>query len=230
MNEQFFKNLRLKYYQEKNAQLQPRDIDGLIHASSLGGCTKKLWYKVTYAEVRKNISPELYDTFNHGHAVHDWRQGMYKEVLKNNPKYTFLDELKTSDQKYGGGIDPMIVGSTDGLLIDNETGLRYIYELKTMAEKSWDRLRSPQQKHILQGNIYAKAFGAEGVLFEYYNKNKDKSKEYYVEFDPGAIDAAMSQLNYVFSHLEKGEEPRPDPSYFECKSCPYYHLCRPEDS
>lgn len=228
MNDEFFNDLKNTYYNEKNSQINKRDIDGLIHASQLGGCSKKLWYKVTLTEPKKIIKPALYETFQHGHAVHNWRQEMYSKQLAES-EWEFITELSTADKKLGGRIDPMIVGSTDGLLINKNTGERFIYELKTIAAASWEKLRSPQKKHLLQTNVYAKAFGAKGIHIEYFNKNKDQSKYYYVEADEKIYTEAVSQLEYVFGHLNEGTEPPPDPSFFECKSCSFYHICRPED-
>lgn len=229
MNEDFFKNLSLDFYGEMNEKINKRDIDGLIHASSIGGCNKKLWYKLTHTEPKKRIKSSLYETFQHGHAVHDWRQSMYLKQIKKLSDWDLICEVSTSDKQLGGRIDPLVIGSTDGLLIHKPTGNRFIYELKTMAEASWEKLRSPQKKHLLQTNIYAKAFDAVGIHIEYFNKNKDKSKYFYVEPTEELFNEAYSQVDYVFQFLNNGEEPLPDPSFFECKSCPYYYICRPEE-
>lgn len=229
----------------KNDIIQSRDVDGMFHPSQMGGCTRKLWYAACMLEPKHRISPKLRCTFEHGHAVHDWQQSELGKMLENisngnvkndEAKAVRFDthfEVSLHDSVYGNHLaeELNLQGSADGLIIvrgaDDEY-MRVIYELKTMADASWQKLTKPQAKHIAQATIYSKCLDADVILFQYYNKNSDHSKWFYVEPDETAWQNACNQIDIVRDSLNTGVEVEAEYSMWECKSCGYYHDCRPE--
>ena len=238
-------SLYKKHQLSKNDRVQARDTDGAFHPSQMGSCTRKLWYAACMMPPKHRIDPKLRCTFEHGHAVHDWQQkelgNMLEELSQRN---TELDgkhgvcfeaefEVSLTDSDYSNGVaeDLNIRGSADGLIVVRD-GLneyaRVIYELKTMADASWQRLTKPQAKHIAQATIYANCLDANVILFQYYNKNSDVSKFFYVEPDASAWQDARDQVNTVRKALDNGVDVDAEYSMWECKSCGYYYDCRPE--
>lgn len=229
----------------KNDIKQPRDTDGMFHPSQMGGCTRKLWYAATMMIPRHRIDAKLRCCFDHGHVVHDWQQSEIAELLRSlserNVKESGPDglrfdadfEVRLSCPAYGNGVaeDLNIEGRADGLIVvqtDREEFGRVIYELKTMADSSWQKLTRPQARHIAQATIYAKCLDASTILFQYYNKNADQSKFFWASPDDVAWDNALEQVSEVRSALSRGEDVPAAYSMWECRTCGYYYDCQPE--
>jgi|13_taG_2_1085334.scaffolds.fasta_scaffold00077_17 CRISPR/Cas system-associated exonuclease Cas4 (RecB family) len=229
----------------KNDRMQARDTDGAFHPSQMGSCTRKLWYAACMMSPKHRIDPKLRCTFEHGHAVHDWQQRELGDLLEKLSQHNIkLDggygtrfdaefEVSLNDPAYSNGVaDGLnIKGSADGLIIvqdDFNEYTRVIYELKTMADASWQKLTKPQAKHIAQATIYARCLDGDVILFQYYNKNSDISKFFYVEPDAVAWQNACNQVNTVREALDNGVEVDAEYSMWECKSCGYYYDCKPE--
>jgi CRISPR/Cas system-associated exonuclease Cas4 (RecB family) len=239
---------------KKNEVKQDRDTDGAFHPSQMGGCTRKLWYAACMFEPRHRIDAKLRNTFNHGHAVHDWQQAELADLLENlnaregGPRYSAKFEVSLSDKDvcepaelqelesdtFQGltlAEDLNIKGRADGLIVITDTDgteFRVIYELKTMADASWKKLTKPMVKHVAQTSIYAECLGATAVLFQYYNKNADTSKWFWSVPDEGAWEAVLGQIKTVRAALSAGTDVPANYSMWECKSCGYYHDCKPE--
>ena len=240
----------------KNNVKQARDTDGAFHPSQMGGCTRKLWYAACMFEPRHRIDAKLRCTFDHGHAVHDWQQSELGALLRklsevSDSDYTAKFEVSLNDEAEAspsridyddleGKNSPTvaeelnIAGSADGLIVISDANAhvtgpsRVIYELKTMADASWKKLTKPLLKHIGQATIYAKCLDADVILFQYYNKNADISKWFWVEPDEKAWQSALAQIETVRTALSQGTEVPAEFSMWECKSCGYYGDCRPE--
>jgi CRISPR/Cas system-associated exonuclease Cas4 (RecB family) len=229
----------------KNDVHQERDTDGFFHPSQMGGCTRKLWYAACMFPTQHRVGAKLRNTFNHGHVIHDWQQAELGEVLEHltetniardgetGIRFESEFEVSLSDPAHGNGTaqELNIAGRADGLIIvQQDTGeyTRAVYELKSMADASWQKLTRPQTKHIAQATIYSKCFDATAILFQYYNKNGDVSKWFYVEPDEGAWESARAQIGKVRDALSSGGDVPAEYSMWECKSCSYYYDCKPE--
>lgn len=214
----------------KNSIIQGRDVDGCIHPSGIGGCNRKLWYALLMEEPMHGIPPKLRRTFEHGTAVHEWLQDKMTRIFSVCPNITLEIEKKINDtpvaQKY------RIAGSIDAFFTieDPSTGRVYkaIYEIKTINNDGWERLKEPQAKHILQTNVYAKCLDADLIIFDYYNKDSDLHKRFYVLPSPEVWNGIVASIDTIFDFMKKGQEPPRTGSSWECKSCSYYHICRPE--
>lgn len=219
----------------KNKIIQRRDVDGMFHPSAFGGCTRALWYAYCQTEPKHRIPPKLRNTFDHGHAVHNWQQAELAELFahyEGDVRFHFDDEVKLRGQYCVSDIPEQyhITGSADGLIRFEIDGVehRVVYELKTASDASWTKLTKPMVKHIGQASLYAKCLGADVILFQYYNKNNDTSKYFFVERDDNAVEACLDQVRDVFDALDSGDEPEAKYNSWECGSCKYYHECRPE--
>jgi CRISPR/Cas system-associated exonuclease Cas4 (RecB family) len=216
----------------RNAVVSPRDIDGKFHPSALGGCARKLWYAFTMTPPQHRIPAKTRRVFDHGHAVHDWQQRELREALNvtdADVRITFDDEVRITDTDFARTWN--IAGSADGLITltagDREP-VRVIYELKTMAKASWTTLSRPLEKHVLQASVYAEALGATHIVFQYYCKDADVSKFFYVEKRQEDVDAVCETLTMVLDTLSAGTSPARVSSRWECQSCQYYYTCQPE--
>ncbi len=214
---------------EKNEIIQSRDIDGKIHPSSLGGCGRKIWYALLAEPPQHSISARLRKTFEHGHKVHEWIQEKLDKALGKNPHVKKV-EIEKSINDTQVAYDFLLAGNADGLItleVDGEI-IKIVYEIKTINKDGWEDLRAPLSKHVIQTTTYAKCFDAYLILFDYFNKNDDCHKRYFVRPSEVAWHTTSGQITNILKHLAEGTEPARAGSSWECKGCSYYHICRPE--
>lgn len=220
---------------QQNERISSRDIDCMFHPSSFGGCARRLSYAFMGMIPTHRIDPKLRRTFSHGHAIHEMLQAamgdIYNGLLSGTKGYhaTFTPEVSITDRDLAK--EWHIAGSADGVITietdDYEEVARVIYEAKSASESSWSGTGKPQPKHLMQATVYAKCLGADAILFEYYNKDKDVSKYFLVPPDEASWEAVKSTLTEVIARANKGELMPGEHSY-ECRTCPYYTECKPE--
>mgnify|MGYP001178532952 CR=1 FL=1 len=218
----------------KNSIVQERDLDGFFHPSSLGGCLRRLWYAFMYTQPEHRIPLKLRFCFEHGHSVHDWMQSQLIAALEKIDGLDIYCEISIRDRKWvlpdSYAFRNNLAGSTDGLIVMQQDGVekRAIYELKTASVSVWDKLTKPNPKHIEQASVYAECFGAEDIIFQYYNKNTDLSKFFYVKKDPTRLEEISRTLGTIMGLANDGKSPAKKYNKWECSTCPYYYTCRPE--
>ena len=221
-----------RHLDAQNDTVSWRDIDCMFHPSSFGGCDRRLSYALLGTTPSHRIPAKLRRTFSHGHALHEMLQAQMGEIY-NRPldgyRFTFSPEVSITHRDLAREYN--IAGSADGVItIETEEGeelARVIYEAKSASESSWASTSRPQPKHVIQATVYAKALGADAILFEYYNKDKDVSKFFLVPPDESAWEQVTRTLREVIEHANRGEL-MPGEHAYECRTCPYYTECRPE--
>lgn len=147
-------------------------IEGeLFHPSAIGGCIRRMWFSAYQAP--ENASPNAGDllkshiTFEIGTYIHVLIQNLCeqagllveREIAINNV------ELKT-------------LGHADGKLkID---GKFYLFEIKSINDAGFSRLKEPKPEHVGQMHLYMKALGLKRGILLYINKNTSLVKEFVV--------------------------------------------------
>lgn len=218
-------------HEARNAIIQDRDVDGMFHPSSVGGCRRRLSYALVRETPKHRIPTKLRRTFQHGHSIHEMLQRwMHKAFNADIGEYECTFEDEVSITRTAIAVKHNIAGSADGLitLTRGDDVIRVIYEAKSASNSSWSGVGSPMPKHVTQANIYATCLEASHILFDYYNKDKDVHKYFLVERDDAKWLATVDELNSVVDRLNQGELMDREPNSFECKTCQYYHVCQPE--
>ena len=112
----------------------------------------------------------------------DWRSAMnYKE-------------LSVEDKELG------YTGHTDGILVDRMSGVRRVFEFKSISPSEYKDLSKPKYAHIIQAHAYMRRLGTVETLIVYQNKGsqcewkmsetgeltpgKLNIKAFIVKFDP----------------------------------------------
>ena len=222
------------YLYEKNKAIQDRDIDCLIHPSSIGYCTRKLQYHYIGERPVHKIGSQTRSIFDQGHAIHDLLQERLENVLQyiSTSSFEKLDltlEVEKSINNTSFAEELELAGSADGLITMGvqDTTYTIIYEAKSISSKGWEKLSSPLLKHRLQTAIYAKAFEADAVLFEYFCKNSSISKWFLIEPDAEALETAINQIQKVRSYTRSLRLIPHEGSTYECRECAYLETCKP---
>lgn len=216
---------------ERNSVVQDRDVDGMFHPSSIGGCRRRLSYALVRETPKHRIPTKLRRTFQHGHSIHNMLQSwMHQAYNADIGEYACLFEDEVSITSTPIALSHNIAGSADGLitLTRGEDVIRVVYEAKSASNSSWSGVGSPMPKHVTQANIYATCLDASHILFDYYNKDKDVHKYFLIERDEGKWNDTVNELNSVIEKLNDGELMDRESNTFECQTCQYYHVCQPE--
>lgn len=197
---------------------------GTIHASSAEKCVAALYFDVT-GEIAPDVylKPELLITFQIGHAIHAYIQGLLYKVVDEDegPLFYFEDEV-TVDLP-----EALICGgSADG---DSDwPKARCLLEIKTMGPSEFPKLRKPKKEHITQAmGLYAKGLDAPFVSFLYISKMwPHEMKEYVMVYDEAVFQKWYAEKGIkVEEALEKGRPPLAKASAYECKQCGYRNGC-----
>jgi CRISPR/Cas system-associated exonuclease Cas4 (RecB family) len=214
--------------------------DGKFHPSSFGSCERKLYYAYHKTQAKAQISSGLRRTFDHGHVVHSWIQKKLVKIAEGLPflteddykpgcKFTVECEVNITNTTWAK--DHNVSGSADALITLTEVEgkdigpKKVVYELKTSASKTWDSIKTPLIKHVMQANAYAAALEADLIIFDYYNKDKDVHKRFYVQPDLEIQKSISDTLYNVMLTCTSGEEVPRQISSWECDSCPYKYTC-----
>ena len=218
-------------HETRNTVVQDRDIDGMFHPSSVGGCRRRLSYALVREMPKHRIPTKLRRTFQHGHSIHVMLQSwMHTAFNADIGEYTcsFRDEVSINRTFLAKKHN--IAGSADGLieLIRGDEVIRIVYEAKSASHSSWSGVGSPMPKHITQANMYATCLEASHILFDYYNKDKDVHKYFLVEQNEAKWLETVDELTAVVDRLNEGELMDREANSFECRTCQYYHVCTPE--
>lgn len=221
------------YLYSLNEITQDRDIDGLFHPSSIGYCSRKMQYHYLCEPVIHKIPSATRSIFDLGHAIHDMLQHRLNKVLDRKFKDSDIKVTLTVEESINNtefALEHHLAGSADGVirLDEDDKTTTLIYEAKSISSKGWAKLSSPLIKHRMQASIYAKCFGAEYILFEYFCKDNSRSKWYLIDLDEEALDTAMNQIEKVVRATERLTMVPREGSSFECSDCPYLETCQPE--
>jgi CRISPR/Cas system-associated exonuclease Cas4 (RecB family) len=213
---------------EHNKRVSHRDIDGKFHPSALGDCERKLFFAFKKTEPRHNIPPALRSTFDHGTAVHSWIQDKLVKSLRPIADKVSV-ECEVSINATQWAIDHNLAGSADALITIIDGGgkvrdnTKIVYELKTSGSTTWNSLRSPLPKHLIQANCYAACLDAEYVLIDYFNKDKDTHKRFLLEADT-QIQHDISTTLFAVMFSENVDTLQGADSW-TCRNCSYAYTC-----
>jgi len=244
----------------------PRD-ETVLHCSSLYQvCARKEWlFRMLKPGPEKLVAGQTL-TFDIGHAMHWWWQHRYlgprqelfgdwfcagckttKRGLMPMKCECGLDwrvginyvELEVKDEKLG------YIGHTDGILVDRLSGIRRVFEFKSISDSEYKKLKKPKFAHVIQSHAYMHSLGLTESLIIYANKGiqcewghsdgsvkagKINVKVYVVKFDNGLWTemekrikdrkGALEELNLLLKNDGKITEER-------ISTCP--RICQSKD-
>lgn len=188
--------------------------DGRYHPSMLFRCPAYIFLYMEQYPMPKDWSPELQRIFGNGDAVHERIQvDLCRAGVLDCSLFDATQETPIHDDKYNIG------GHTDGLLNfgpKKATGKTFtffgkecpiyefldaskgrILEIKSMNPWMFDKLKDVKPEHVSQASIYAYVLGLQTIHFLYECKGTQKWKEFRVQRDEQAINAAIRTITLV---------------------------------
>lgn len=133
-----------------NQQLYPSSASVLLDNGQVGGaCARATFYRWYKCKKSGKMDPEIQFVCDVGEVLHD----LITRMLKNLRRHSNLELLSAEQAFYDSSI--FLTGRTDGVLIDNDTGLIHGLEIKTVGDyKSTMVIEQPDIQHILQSVVY----------------------------------------------------------------------------
>lgn len=224
-------------------------------------CARKLFYQAGVFPAKaedKKKDPTSHKTFVVGHAVHDffrdrlfgpskllwgdWKNLTTNEVVKDSfmPEteggWTYLEKeiritsFNPTDKSFFD-----ICGSVDGIIVDPDTGEKYVMDIKTSNKYRFDFFNSPADlphNYLVQINLYMLALGIDKGVFYSLDKDTSRDREIHVDFDPELVKwVVKTRIEPTISYYNAGELP---PRHAKCESnpacsnatrCPYERSC-----
>jgi hypothetical protein len=228
---------------KEQSKQTPRDYLG---ASRLGAsCNRALQFEFTNTpkDEDQNFSGRILKIFQAGHVFEELMIGWLR--LAGFDLVTTKADAKGIKEQFGfSAVDGRLQGHIDGVIIGGpqELDLKFpmLFECKSLNNKSWNDV--VKKGLVLSKPIYA----AQIAIYQAYMEsqiegicknpalftaiNKDTAEIYFelIAFD-NSLAQKTSDRAVMILNATKAQELLPrianDPSYFECKFCPWQQHC-----
>lgn len=199
---------------------------GYFHPSSANRCLRQQWFSkmdaeedVEYDVEGEFISNRRFDTGDHLHLAYgvmlEWL-GMLveREVPFIRPK----DKMK-------GRADAIVEVEGRNYLVDFKSSISHMYN-------EFQKNDYPGDNYVLQLQIYLEALGKKyniekGIILV-EDKDKHKTCEYIIDYDPAAFQYALDRKKTLFDAVNNLEIPEKEGKSMQrppCRWCPYTETC-----
>lgn len=185
---------------------------GGYHPSALAGCTRALFYdRISTPKVLAKQDASSLEIFELGHAIHERLQLIFKEhagFQKEVP--AVVKELE-------------ITGSMDGVFTKED----WVLEIKSIGSSGYSQLVRPKEAHVIQLHCYMAAARIPRAQLLYVNRDNGAKRTFRVHFSQETWDKIVAKINEVEQRVRDNDVPDREPDFFQCKVCPFAHICRP---
>lgn len=229
-------------------------LPGALHASasSAGGCSRAIAFRILGTEPSNPVTPDALVNFYIGDSVHDIVQ---RAIMAHWPNAT---------TEVTGQIEDFLTGHCD-VLYATEDGQKVVCEIKTVSDfafelatgdalksngrwkkKNPDPPQGPKIEHLLQALIYAHMQGAKYVAIVYVRKTAAKDEPIIKEWRFLASDferqlqGELNRLRDIVTTVREGKLParrfegntifEPLKTRWPCSYCSYLTACSKQDS
>lgn len=198
-----------------------------IHPSSLGGCPRKLFYELKGIEAASPVvDPNFKLKLEMSKIMHDWIQQKMSTIPENDIHMQHevnIPEDSEAHQQYG------IRGRCDTLISIGSGRPLVVIDYKFIADGSFSRLNSPEDKYIRQLTAYMNGFFCPMSLLVYINKRYMANKRIFpVYYDEAIWDSIVEEIEFVRESVRKDDLPPRRVDYFVCRNlCRYASICQP---
>jgi len=200
-----------------------------IRPSEITDCTRKIVYDILNFPSKDLITPKQRRIFDNGNYVHSRYLEHYIKKLgcaahvyeKNHSilrKRDFV-EISVSKPEYWLHARP------DAVIVNEEDGLPYIFELKSIKQEMFNRLSSPLFNCVAQVQLYMFMLNIPRAIVFYENKNNQETKEFVLYNDQELLNKLINKIRkiqaYVRNYTTSGIIP--DREYEEriCNMCKF---------
>ena len=231
----------LSMYSEAKRRLAvPRKPSPCYHPSSMGGCSRNLYFQLTRTELDDDLyaDSQLMEIGDSGTDRHLRIQTTISQMAELGYPVEWVDisdylsthpHLGTEVKKIDG-LETLLYNSIfnlsfkcDGII--KYKGLLRILEIKTEVEMKWIARNSPVPEHVDQAIAYSLGLGIEDVLFVYENRNVCSKKAYLCTINKIEKDRMIEKIARIDGFLADEKIPPKEESVSNCKYCHYKTEC-----
>jgi len=172
---------------------RPRDkrYTHCFHPSTLYKPAEYLLKAYFDGDSEGDYSSQRLRVFDNGHDVHKRIQNYLRElgILREV-------ECPVENREYE------IKGHADGVLeIDGKKG---VLEIKSINSRGFYGLLEPDERHLIQANVYMFCLGIPRGVILYENKDNQDLREFLVTQDPKVIQPVLEKIKLVQSWISTG--------------------------
>lgn len=200
----------------------PRRRSRRLGMSQIGeSCSRRIWYHFRWAKA---------EAFS-GRMLRLFRRGQREENL-------VLEDLRaigcvitnTGRDQLEIKLGPHIVGYPDGVIVSGvpeAPDTKHLLEVKTFNKKSFAKLSKEgiPKKHIAQMQGCMAGSGIHRTLYVGVCKDDDELHIERVKYDAQQGDAIRRRAQDIVDAAEAPMRIKDDPTWFECKICPFSAVC-----
>jgi len=208
--------------------------------SSMGGCMRLMYFKVTGAECDPpsgdSILAGICESGTDRHvrlqtwvtrmkeAGYDWEWIDVGEYLKEHPvKGTYISNKSGMETHCKNKILNLSF-MTDGII--KYEGDYYILEIKTESVYKYQSQTGPFPEHLVQATCYSTGLGIDKVIFLYEDRNLCNKKCYLVDItDEMKQDLVVGKIQTVEQFKKDGITPPKSTNLKDCTYCSYKKIC-----
>lgn len=174
------------------ARLKEKRATHCFHPSTLHKPAEDLLKAYFDGESERDFSSQLLRVFDNGHHVHKRIQNYLHEL-------GILKEIECPVEN----IEYEIKGHVDGILeIDGKKG---VLEIKSINSQGFYGLFEPDEKHLIQVNVYMFCLETPRGVILYENKDNQDLKEFFVKQDPKVIQPVLEKIKLVQNWILTGK-------------------------
>ncbi len=196
-------------------------VIGSYYPSEAGMCMRRVYYSYMIPKSEDRHSLRIFALGNNIHSF-------LADALKTAGDFSVVNEevpvrINYSDEETTFSI----YGRMDDFIVTQE-GKKIIIEAKSVSDIN--RVESPDEKHLMQINLYLKAEAADYGMLVYIDKKNMDIRQFRVDFNEELYNKTVQRIKDLDLHLKTGKLP-PAEYYFndqkvwECKYCPYRNEC-----
>lgn len=201
-----------------------------VSASEVGGCSRR----IKFGKVSRPLGFDRWGFAERGHIIEAWAIDLIREALystENEAKYGVWSLIFSGERQFSFA-DGYQSGTPDGLLLNNETHLGLVLDVKSVDPRTnYDRLpKAKQVKQVLQNidliNRTTPYTAVGGILFYIDASDLQRRKLVQVEDNEDVRMALRDKAQSIMSAKEP-KDLAAEGLYMdgECKTCPYGEKC-----
>ena len=186
-------------------------------------CDRRLWLAFRWAILEKHP----------GRVLRLFRRGQNEEAtVVQDLRAIGIKVEKTGPNQSRVSFGSHVSGSVDGVVenLPNAPKTRAVLEIKTHSAKSFADLKKKTVKeshitHWVQMQCYMYGLDLSRALYFAVCKDTDEIYTEWVHFDKQAAEEAIARAKRIALAERMPEPLSTDPSWYQCKMCPFHDFC-----
>ena len=196
----------------------------VIRPADIGSCPKGIVCDILGFTNTQVFTPQQQRIFDNGNFVHKRYLEYYMSKLgcvahildEHDTKVRIKDfiECGLENKEY------WLRGKPDAVIINEEDGLPYIFELKSVKQENFNELIQPDASYTAQVYLYMFLTGIPRAIVFYENKNTQATKEFLILKDETKLETYLQKIRmiqkFVLEYPETKKLPACECNGYQC--------------